>query len=103
MTPKAESAIVQAEGALGLLQGQERNDAEALIELCRDLFQPGASATPQQRTHLGRLIEVLARRSATAMPYAALARALSAHLSGDERNSAALLNEFQQKLVMLGM
>ncbi len=103
MPEDVAAALIHAETALGLLSGQERTDAEALIALCRRLFPDPSEATMNERTRLLRLIEVLARRSASAMPYAALGRALSAHLAGDRRSVDALLREFETKLQMLGL
>lgn len=96
-------ALAQAERTLGLLAGQERDDAEELIALCRKLFPEPDSATQSDRTRLLRLIEVLGRRSASAMPFAALGRALSAHLAADSATEKLLLREFETKLQMLGL
>lgn len=102
MSHPEEIALAQAEGALGVLSGAERSDAEELIALFKRLFPTPREASLTERARLLRLIEVLARRSASAMPYAALGRALSAHLSGDEKSVQLLLREFQEKLQMLG-
>ncbi len=103
MTSEQETALQQAEGALGALNQTERHDAKELISLGRKLFPNEAVPSAEDRTRLLRLIELLARRSATAMPYAALGRALSAHLAGDFSLSKQLLQEFQTKLQMLGL
>lgn len=102
MSPET-SALSLARDALGLLPPAERPDALELIELCQRLLRDPAEATPLDRTRLLRLIEVLARRSASAMPYAALGRALSARLAGDEGSVKALVSEFETKLQMLGL
>lgn len=98
-----ETSLAHAQAALGLLSESERADAADLIALCERLFLAPEDASLTDRTRLLRLIEVLARRSANAMPFAALGRALSARLSGDERSVALLLREFQTKLQMLGL
>lgn len=103
MSSCEEIALTKAEGALGLLADAERPDAEELVLLFKRLFSAPTSASPADRTRLLRLIEVLARRSATAMPFAALARALSARLAGDEGSAQELLREFEMKLQMLGL
>ena len=103
MTPQQSAALSQATGALGILEGEERSNAEELIALGKKLFGAPESATQEERARLLRLIEVLARRSSSAMPFAALGRSLSARLSGDERSSAELLAEFEMKLQLLGL
>lgn len=103
MSMPEEVALAQAEGALGLLSDAERIDAEELITLFKRLFPAPREASLTDRTRLLRLIEVLARRSASAMPFAALGRALSARLVGDEKSVQLLLREFQEKLQMLGL
>jgi hypothetical protein len=103
MSHPEDLALDQAEGALGLLSAEERADAQELIGLARRLFPSPLDVCLADRTQLLRLIEVLARRSATAMPFAALGRALSARLAGDEASVSVLLREFQTKLQMLGL
>src|SRR5690606_3863759 len=98
MSSPEKIAQTQAENALGLLPADERVDAEELVALFQKLFSSPAEATTAERTRLLRLIEVLGRRSASAMPFAALGRALSARLSGDERSVQLLLREFDTKL-----
>lgn len=103
MSSPEHVTITQAEDALGILPDVERADAEELLKLFRRLFPAPAEATAPERARLLRLIEVLARRSASAMPYAALGRALSARLAGDEKSAQLLLREFETKLQMLGL
>lgn len=98
----AERALLSAEGALGLLNAKERPDAERLLELCRTHLTDG-TAPPDLLREVLHLAEVLARRSAQAMPYAALARALSASTTGKEQDAKVLLSEFETKLSLLGM
>ena len=97
-----------AEAAVAL-SGQERVDAERLIALCRELeasprddVKPGdVESTPLSR-ELGALVEVLARRSARAMPMAALGRAALAHVRGADADSRALVREASDKLALFG-
>lgn len=103
MASPEQIAQTQAENALGLLSTDERADAEELLALFQRLFSAPAEATATDRTRLLRLIEVLARRSSSAMPFAALGRALSARLAGDERSVHLLLREFETKLQTLGL
>lgn len=103
MTSPEEIALTRAQGALGLLSEAERPDAEELIVLFERLFSSPNDVSPAERARLLRLIEVLARRSAPAMPFAALGRALSARLAQDEKSVQLLLREFEAKLQMLGL
>lgn len=97
-----------AEAAVAL-SGQERVDAERLVSLCREIdAHPRESvpsgdveSTPLSR-ELGALVEVLARRSARAMPMAALGRAALAHLRGADADARALVREASDKLALFG-
>lgn len=102
MQPNEEFAINQAEGALGLLDGEERKDAEELIQFARRLF-PVGEASLEETARIGRLVELLARRRAAAMPYAALGRALLAHLRSAKKDKNDLIKEFESKMAMMGM
>ena len=95
-------ALETAEGALCLINGPERKDAERLVELCRSFFQSGF-ADEAMAKEVGALVEVLARRSAQAMPFAALGRGLIASMRGDELMIKPLLAEFHLKLSQLGL
>jgi hypothetical protein len=95
--------VLRAESALGLLQGQQRLHANELVEVSRQLFSSGAQVTEQDRARIGHLVELLARREAVAMPYAAFGRALLAHISGAHQQRDALFQEFSTKLDLLGM
>lgn len=99
---EAQLPLNQAESALGLLNDAERLDAARLLELCQDYWLRGIRGEEASR-EAGRLVELLARRSARAMPFAALGRALLADLYGSEKDRSALLLEFQAKLAMLGL
>jgi len=102
-------ALEAATSLLPLLSPSERTDAERLLALCNLYWtdQPLLGQGTQERTTLsreaGRLVEFLARRSATAMPLAALGRALLADLHGAEQERDRLLSEFQSKLAQLGL
>ncbi len=98
----ADIHLSQGDGALGLLNAAERTDASRLVEMCRTVWNEG-QVDPTMTREAGRLVEVLARRSARAMPFAALGRALLADLHGSPRDRDALLIEFQNKLAMLGL
>lgn len=108
-----------AHSALGLLGKGERADVEELLGICADYWKPDPDTSlnestalseemlpfddPLARRRLGRLVEILARRSSQAMPFAALGRALLADLVGAERDRDQLLQEFESKLSMLGI
>lgn len=99
---EAEFHLNQGENALGLLNPSEREDARRLLAICQNVWiNDGADTTTTRE--VGRLVELLARRSARAMPFAALGRALLAGLHGSTRDRDSLLAEFQTKLTMLGL
>ena len=116
MTPLEELSLELAENSLGILPAVERADATELIKMCRAFWGdspenslpdsqvegPGAPGDPR-RVQAGRLVELLARRSAKAMPYAALGRAYLADLHGAAKDKVSLLDEFQIKMSMLGL
>lgn len=99
----AEVALSLADGALPHLGREERADAERLLGLCRQAWVDQQPDPGDWKRTLGGLVEVLARRSAQAMPYAALGRALLADLHGDPGMARSLLTEFEAKLRQLGM
>lgn len=103
MKLEAETAIQRARMTLGSLDDQARRDAEELIVLCEAHFDPRGRAPENLKRDAARLVEVLARRSAHAMPYAALGRALLADASGSPKMAAELFAEFEAKLSMLGL
>lgn len=98
-----ERTLSLADSAIGLLSGEEQNDAERLLHLCRTRWQGDEGAGQVEPTEVRKLSELLARRSAQAMPFGALGRALSADLHGASRDAEELLKEFQSKLFMLGL
>lgn len=96
-------ALESAEGALPLIGDAERPDAERLLTIAHDHWRsrlPDPGTWPRE---LNGLVERLARRSAQAMPLAALGRALLADLRGQDAQRDALLNEFRSKLTQLGL
>ena len=103
MQEAEQAALIRAESALGLLLGEERSHAEELIGLGRELFPKSTLSTEQHRKRIGYLVELLARRTAAAIPYATLGRALLANLSGDSVQTEGLLQEFSAKMDLLGM
>jgi hypothetical protein len=98
-----ERTLSLSDGAIGLLTGEERKDAERLLLLCRTRWQGGEETDRVEPTEVRKLSELLARRSAQAMPFGALGRALSADLHGASRDAEELLKEFQTKLFLLGL
>lgn len=105
---QVEDALSRAEGALGLLASEERRDVERLLQFLRSFFGEDAPEKDEEaqrvvRRETARLVEILARRSAHAMPFAALGRALLAFLAGSGADGEALLREFEFKLSLLGL
>lgn len=100
---QTEMVLSLADGALPHLRGSEREDAERLLALCRAAWVEGKADPGDWRRRIGGLVEPLARRSAQAMPYAALGRALLADLHGDPKMARGLLHEFEVKLAQLGL
>ena len=102
-------ALEAAASLLPALNPVERADAERLLLLCGEYWAespPPEKSIPDRGTltrELGRLVELLARRSATAMPLAALGRALLSELHGAISERDRLLSEFQTKLAQLGL
>jgi hypothetical protein len=109
--PDYERAIERVRDAAALLSGRERHDAERAVALCREvagrprsedrpLPTPGDDAL---RRELGRLTELLGRRSTRGLPAAALGRAALADLAGDRRSCEQALTACESKLQMLGL
>lgn len=103
MQEAEQTVLMRAEGALGLLEGEERSHAEELLGLFRELYPERSLSTEQHRIRIGHLVELLARRKAAAIPYATLGRALLAHLSGASGQTDVLLREFLTNMDLLGM
>lgn len=102
-------ALEAAASLLPLLSPTERPDAERLLTLCEQYwadqlrFAQDAAQRSSLARETGRLVELLARRSATAMPLGALGRALLSDLHGAPQQRDKLLSEFQAKLAQLGL
>ena len=88
------------------LEGEARVQAERVVELCRQLerrprtdgkLQPD-SADLERKKELGRLSELLGRRSSRALPAASLGRAALADLGRDPRSCAAACADCDAKL-----
>ena len=92
---------------MGTIRASERPDAEQLLEICRSyLAQRGATAEARKTVtarEIAPLVERLARRSAAAIPFATLGRALLAQLSQDEKEALLLVEDFALKLSLLGL
>lgn len=100
-------ALTSAEDLVSLLEGEERELGGELCALLRDYSLSRAHWDETRRLEFrrkaNRLVELLARRQARAMPLAALGRAALAELSGDVRESTRLVGEFETKLSLLGI
>lgn len=96
-------ALESAWGAVPLIPSAERADAERLLAICVEFWRSDAVDVAPDAREVARLVEVLARRSSQAMPFAALGRALLADMSGDQRQRSGLLDEFQIKLSQIGL
>ena len=96
-------ALEAAENGLAAVDGGERADATRLVQMCREHFIERRPDEGVRVREASQLVELLARRSARAMPYAALGRALIADLKNDETQLKLLIAEFQLKLSQLGL
>lgn len=92
------------------LAGEERQHAERVVQVCRQLavrtrssdkLQPD-SADLELKRELGRLSELLGRRSTKALPAASLGRAALADLGGDLRSQQSMCSDCDRKLELLG-
>jgi hypothetical protein len=88
------------------LEGEARVQAERVVELCRELelrqradgkLQP-EGADLERKKELGRLSELLGRRTSRALPAASLGRAALADLSMDLRSFASMCADCDAKL-----
>lgn len=92
------------------LAGEERGHAERVVQLCRELVaRPRLqekllmeAQDLERKRELGRLSELLGRRSSKALPAASLGRAALADLGGDLRSQHAMCNDCNRKLELLG-
>jgi hypothetical protein len=92
------------------LPAEERARAQRVVGICRQLAERERSAGKLQpaeddlelKRELGRLSELLGRRSSKALPAASLGRAALADLSGDLRSLQAMCSDCDAKLALLG-
>jgi hypothetical protein len=92
------------------LPAEERGQAERVVGISRVLAGRERSAgklSPAEgdldlKRELGRLSELLGRRSTKALPVASLGRAALADLSGDLRSLQAMCSDCDAKLALLG-
>lgn len=97
-------AVSLAKDLVLLLDGEERALGERLVAMAASSVDAaGASDELEFRREMNRLVELLARRSARAMPLGALGRGVLAALGGDRRESERLVGEFEGKLALLGL
>ena len=89
-----------------MLAEAEAPNARRVMAIARQLLerQPGFDADDSAlRRELNQHFELLGRRSARALPAAALARVLLARLGGSQRDVDDALNDAHQKLSMFGL
>jgi hypothetical protein len=97
-------------GLAEVLVGEERTHGERVVQICRELVvrvRSGDKLQPESpdlelKRELGRLSELLGRRSSKALPAASLGRAALADLSGDLRSQQAMCSDCDRKLELLG-
>lgn len=93
------------------LVGEERTQGERVLVICRELegrergdgVLVPAEADADLKRELGRLVELLSRRSAKAIALGKLGRAALADLAGDVRNRNAILVECDAQLAVMGL
>lgn len=103
--------IEQAHGVAALLRAEEQADGRRLVALCSQLTsrerQDGKLVALADdlalKRELGRLVELLSRRSSTAIVLGTLGRAALADLAGDLRSAEYTRGEFSTKLAVLGL
>lgn len=106
MSPRAPGiaeSLPLAYGVAALLEGDERRLADELAGLAETYVEAAPRDELEFRRSMNRLVELLARRRARAMPLAAFGRAVLADLGNDERESARLVREFETKVALLGL
>lgn len=100
----------RCETVLPQLGGEERSQGERVVAVCRLLEQRPRHdgvlledpADAELARELGRLVELLSRRSAKAIALAKLGRAALADLAHDVRNANAILIECDLQLTVMG-
>jgi hypothetical protein len=93
-----------------MLGADEREHAERLLQLCRELASrprhdgklPPEPRDIDAKRELGRLTELLGRRASKALPAATLGRAALAELSNDARSFQAACAQCDANLILLG-
>lgn len=94
------SLAPRARSLLGSLEGAARTDAARVLEIVAAL---GDEDDVARRIELRGLAERLGRREAEGVPFATLARAASAHLSGAVTDRARILGECEVQLATFGL
>jgi hypothetical protein len=104
------STAERAQEAVGALSGEERRDAERVLELCRHLRPEAEGATADAskdraalRIELSGLAERLGRRHARAIVFACIARAALAELGGAAGQGAEALAQADRLLARQGL
>jgi len=99
-----EEPIRRGEGLASSVPAAEQDDARRLSALVREELgvDPAAPAESERLRELARLSELLARRSARAMPLSALGRATQALGRGEWRAALSIFDEYLSKLEMFG-
>jgi hypothetical protein len=95
-----EDVLERVECLASELGESESADARRVVQMVRSLREARGTAVRQE---LNRLSETLARRSARALPAAALARAALADLWEDKGERQRALNDCNDKLTMFGL
>lgn len=100
--------IDRVEAATSMLAEAEEPNARRMVAIARQLLErhPRSDADSSDnalRRELNQHFELLGRRSARALPAAALARVLLARLGGSQRDVDEALNDAHQKLSMFGL
>jgi hypothetical protein len=103
--------IERAESVAALLSGEAREQAEGVIALCRSLeVRPREQERLVQdpgdldaKRALGRWVELLARRSSTAIGMASLGRAALADLAGDSAGFRDARRDCDVRFSLLGL
>jgi hypothetical protein len=93
------------------LTGEERTQGERVVAICRLLDEreradgvlTAATEDAEFKREFGRLVELLSRRSAKAIPLAKLGRAALADLAGDRRSANAIGIECDAQLSLMGL
>ncbi len=101
----------RADALCSLLEGEAYEQGRRVVDISRQLLgrhRQGERLEPTEddgalRVELGRLVELLARRGAKAIPLATLGRAALADLAGDLAAHQAACKECETNLALAGM